>query len=99
VENEGPDGGSLIQATGRGGGEAAAADIMIGSDRAAAFVTLNRPQALNALTTSMRAAMARAYPVWARDPEIYAVVVSSASDRAFCAGGDLREITEWGKNR
>jgi enoyl-CoA hydratase len=47
----------------------------------------------------MRAAMARAFPRWARDPEIYAVVVSSASDRAFCAGGDVREITEWAKSR
>jgi enoyl-CoA hydratase len=72
---------------------------MIGADHAAALVTLNRPQVLNALTTAMRAAMAGAFPRWARDPEIYAVVISSASERAFCAGGDLREITEWGKNR
>jgi len=98
VEDEGADGAgaSLTQATGRNGDEA---DIMIGADHAAAFVTLNRPQALNALTTAMRAAMARAFPRWARDPEIYAVVVSSASERAFCAGGDVREITEWAKNR
>jgi len=98
VEDEGADGAgaSLTQATGRNGDRA---DIMIGADHAAAFVTLNRPQALNALTTAMRAAMARAFPRWARDPEIYAVVVSSASDRAFCAGGDVREITEWAKNR
>lgn len=98
MEDEGPYGASLTQATGRNGDEAAA-DIMIGADHAAAFVTLNRPQALNALTTAMRAAMARAFPRWARDPEIYAVVVSSASERAFCAGGDVREITEWAKNR
>ena len=47
----------------------------------------------------MRAAMARSFPPWIRDPEIYAVVISSASDRAFCAGGDLRELTDWGRNR
>ena len=99
MEDETPDGASLTQATGRSGDEAAAGDIMIGTDHAAALVTLNRPQALNALTTAMRAAMARAFPRWARDPEIYAVVVSSASERAFCAGGDLREMTEWGRNR
>jgi enoyl-CoA hydratase len=98
VEDEGPDGASPTQATGRSADEAAA-DIMVGADHAAAFVTLNRPQALNALTTAMRAAMARVFPRWARDPEIYAVVVSSASERAFCAGGDVREITEWAKNR
>jgi enoyl-CoA hydratase/carnithine racemase len=76
-----------------------AGDILIGTDRAAAFVTLNRPAALNALTTSMRAAMARAFPPWIRNPEIYAVVISSANDRAFCAGGDLHELTDWARNR
>ena len=47
----------------------------------------------------MRAAMAAAFPRWARDPQIYAVVIASASDRAFCAGGDVREMAEWGKSR
>jgi enoyl-CoA hydratase len=74
-------------------------DILIGADRAAALVTLNRPRALNALTTDMRAAMARAFPAWERDPEIYAVVISSTSERAFCAGGDLREMTDWARTR
>jgi enoyl-CoA hydratase len=80
-------------------GETGAGDIVIGTDRAAGLVTLNRPRALNALTTAMRAAMARAFPPWERDPEIYAVVVSSASERAFCAGGDLREMIDWGRTR
>jgi enoyl-CoA hydratase len=47
----------------------------------------------------MRAAMAEAFPRWARDPMIYAVVVRSASDRAFCAGGDIKETTRWGRSR
>jgi enoyl-CoA hydratase len=82
-----------------GDSKATADDIFIGTDRAAGRVTLNRPAALNALTTSMRAAMAQAFPRWARDPEIYAVVISSTSERAFCAGGDLREMTGWGRDR
>jgi enoyl-CoA hydratase len=73
-------------------------DILIGTDRATAFVTLNRPAVLNALTKSMRASMARAFPPWIRNPEIYAVVISSANNRAFCAGGDLRELTNWGRS-
>ena len=80
-------------------GEGAAGDVIIGTDRAAACVTLNRPSALNALTTPMRAAIAQAFPRWSRDPEVYAVVIQSTSDRAFCAGGDLREMADWGKNR
>ncbi|MBO0741385.1 MAG: enoyl-CoA hydratase/isomerase family protein [Hyphomicrobiaceae bacterium] len=74
-------------------------DILITTQGAAARVTLNRPQALNALTTAMRAAMASALSRWARDPEIYALIIASASARAFCAGGDLREMTEWGRSR
>jgi enoyl-CoA hydratase/carnithine racemase len=74
-------------------------EILIATDRAAARVSLNRQQALNALTTPMRAAMASAFPRWARDPEIYAVIIASANARAFCAGGDLREMTDWGRNR
>jgi enoyl-CoA hydratase len=74
-------------------------DILIGTDGAAGLVTLNRPAALNALTTTMRAAIAEAFPRWARDPQIYAVVIASASERAFCAGGDVKETTQWGRSR
>jgi enoyl-CoA hydratase/carnithine racemase len=103
VEDETLGGAGLaqarVQADGRTGDEAGVGDIVIGTNRAAGLVTLNRPRALNALTTAMRADIARAFPAWSRNPEIYAVVVASASERAFCAGGDLREMTEWGKNR
>ena len=85
---------------GRDNGPASAGgDILIGTDGAAGLVTLNRPAALNALTTTMRAAIAEAFPRWARDPQIYAVVVASASERAFCAGGDVKETTQWGRSR
>ena len=47
----------------------------------------------------MRAAIAEAVPRWGRDPQIYAVVIASASDRAFCAGGDIKETTQWGRSR
>lgn len=80
-------------------GRSGADDLVIGTNHAAGQITLNRPAALNALNTAMRTAMAAAFPRWARDPEIYAVVISSASDRAFCAGGDLREMVDWGRNR
>jgi enoyl-CoA hydratase len=85
---------------GRDNGPASAGgDILIGTDGAAGLVTLNRPAALNALTTTMRAAIAEAVPRWARDPQIYAVVIASASERAFCAGGDVKETTQWGRSR
>ena len=95
VEDATPRGASQEQLA---GGEAAASDILIGTDRAAGLVTLNRPAVLNALTLAMRADIARAFPTWGRNPEIYAVVIASTSERAFSAGGDLRELTGWGRD-
>lgn len=73
--------------------------VLIGAEGALGLVTLNRPRALNALTTAMRASIASAFAAWSRDPQIYAVVVRSAGGKAFCAGGDIREMAEWGKTR
>ena len=47
----------------------------------------------------MRARMAQAFAAWARDPQVYAAVIVSATDRAFCAGGDVREMVECGRSR
>jgi enoyl-CoA hydratase len=66
---------------------------------AAGVVTLDRPRALNALNTAMRAQIATAFAAWARDPQVYAAVIESATDRAFCAGGDVREMVDWGRTR
>ena len=75
------------------------AAISTNLEGAAGIVTLNRPRALNALTATMRAQIAAAFAAWARDPQVYAAVILSATDRAFCAGGDVREMVEWGKTR
>jgi enoyl-CoA hydratase len=53
---------------------------------------LNRPKALNALDLGMIRALATALAAWRDDPAVEAVVIDSASDRAFCAGGDIRAI-------
>ncbi|PLX39434.1 MAG: 3-hydroxyisobutyryl-CoA hydrolase [Hyphomicrobiales bacterium] len=60
------------------------------------FVTLNRPQALNALTHGMASALQAQLDEWRNDPEIGHVVVAGAGDKAFCAGGDIRHIYEQG---
>jgi len=62
-----------------------------------AVVTLNRPKALNALTLPMIRAFDPALKAWAHDPDVKAVVVRGAGDRAFCAGGDVRAAWEAGK--
>ena len=61
---------------------------------AVATITLDRPDALNALTIPMKErAAARRFRAIARDPAVRAVVLTGAG-RAFCAGQDLKERLE-----
>ncbi len=59
-------------------------------DGAVATITLNRPQARNALTAEMKDALLAALRRAAAGPEARAVVLTGAGE-AFCAGQDLRE--------
>jgi enoyl-CoA hydratase len=72
-------------------------DLAARIEGAAGVVTLDRPRALNALTSAMRAQIAGAFAAWSRDPQVYAALVVSATERAFCAGGDVREMVECGR--
>ncbi|MBN9590326.1 MAG: hypothetical protein BGN85_00620 [Alphaproteobacteria bacterium 64-11] len=58
------------------------------------LLTLNRPQALNALTPDMVAGIQEFLDEWAADPQIRAVAIRGAGDRAFCAGGDIRLVQQ-----
>lgn len=58
-----------------------------------ATVTLDRPDALNALTIPMKVELLAALKVLARDRTVRAVVLTGAG-RAFCAGQDLKERLE-----
>lgn len=58
---------------------------------------LNRPRALNAFDDDMRAVLAAEIPRTARNPDIYIGAFTSASDRAFCAGGDVRALVAMAK--
>jgi len=60
-------------------------------------ITLNRPTALNALTTEMCVAMTDALVAWQSDDAVKAVLVDGAGDRAFCAGGDVIMLHDSGK--
>jgi 2-(1,2-epoxy-1,2-dihydrophenyl)acetyl-CoA isomerase len=59
------------------------------TDRGVLVLTLNRPEALNALNAELRAALVAAFKAAARDAEVRAVVLTGAG-RGFCAGADLR---------
>ncbi|MEL6645139.1 MAG: enoyl-CoA hydratase [Pseudomonadota bacterium] len=60
---------------------------------AVARLTLNRPKALNALSEAMLTDLQTALNDLADDPAIRVIVIA-AEGRAFCAGHDLREMTE-----
>ncbi len=68
------------------------AEILFEERGAAGIVTLNRPQALNALSLRMLTALRAQLSTWAGEPAITRVVIRGAGERAFSAGGDLREI-------
>ncbi|GAB3570172.1 enoyl-CoA hydratase/isomerase family protein [Arthrobacter alkaliphilus] len=55
-------------------------------------ITLNRPQAVNALTAGMVHAMLEQLTAWADDDAVKTVLVHGAGDRGLCAGGDIVAI-------
>ncbi len=72
-------------------------EILTSAANGLARITLNRPQALHALTTHMCANMIQALLAWRDDESIRAVLLDHASGtRGFCAGGDIRMIAESG---
>jgi len=57
-----------------------------------AYVTLNRPQALNVYNIQMRDELYQALEAIKDDPDVKVAVFKGAGDRAFCAGADLTEF-------
>lgn len=71
-------------------------DILFEKRGAAGVITLNRPKALNAVSHAMVLALRAQLEQWASDDAITRVVIMSASDRAFSAGGDIRALYDLG---
>jgi enoyl-CoA hydratase len=72
-------------------------DLIVRGDGALRRITLNRPQALNAITLDMAVAMTALLREWQSDPKVGAVLIDGAGDRGFCAGGDIRALYEAAK--
>lgn len=56
-----------------------------------AIVTLNRPEAMNALSRDLRKDFVKVFAACAADPDIRAIILTG-SGKAFCAGFDLKEL-------
>jgi enoyl-CoA hydratase len=71
-------------------------EVLIRVEGAVGRITLNRPQALHALTTGMCQSMTEALLEWRRDPAVALVLLDHSGERGFCAGGDIRMLAESG---
>jgi enoyl-CoA hydratase/carnithine racemase len=58
------------------------------------FVTLNRPDKLNALSFGLVSELDDALTGWEEDDEIKAVIITGAGERAFSAGADIHEMAD-----
>lgn len=66
--------------------------ISVGIADSVATVTLNRPEAMNALSRALRAELFRVMTALDADDDVRAVVLTGAGTRAFTAGLDLKEL-------
>ena len=67
-------------------------DILIRKSGQIGHITLNRPQALNALTYQMCLDIEAALGDWADDDTVKMVLIDAAGEKAFCAGGDIQQM-------
>lgn len=67
-------------------------DVLIRKTGHTGRITLNRPDALNAVTLQMIRDIAAILPVWAEDDDIAMVIIDANGEKAFSAGGDIADI-------
>ncbi|MFB1297795.1 crotonase/enoyl-CoA hydratase family protein [Mycobacterium sp. pW049] len=56
-------------------------------------ITINRPEARNAINSSVSIALGDALEEAQQDPDIWVVVVTGSGDKSFCAGADLKALS------
>ncbi|NXI96621.1 HIBCH protein, partial [Psophia crepitans] len=73
------------------------AEVLLEKRGGAGIITLNRPKALNALNLSMIQQIYPQIKTWEQDPETFLIIIKGTGGKAFCAGGDIKAITDAGK--
>ncbi|MFT9816611.1 enoyl-CoA hydratase/isomerase family protein [Lysinibacillus sp. NPDC056185] len=64
------------------------------SDGGAAIITLNRPKALNSLSTQMLKPIGEKLKEWQANDQIHLIILRGAGEKGFCAGGDIKTLYE-----
>jgi enoyl-CoA hydratase len=59
-----------------------------------AFITINRPQAMNALSNALVEEFDKAFDLVEQDDEIRALIITGAGEKAFMAGADINELND-----
>nr|XP_002712386.1 3-hydroxyisobutyryl-CoA hydrolase, mitochondrial isoform X1 [Oryctolagus cuniculus] len=75
----------------------AVGDVLLERKGCAGVITLNRPKFLNALSFSMVRQIYPQLKKWEQDPETFLILIKGAGEKAFCAGGDIKVISEAAK--
>jgi enoyl-CoA hydratase/carnithine racemase len=78
--------------------------VEVGLDGHVATVSLNRPEALNAISGAVADELAGAVLQAAAQPDVWVMVLAAAGEKAFCVGADLKERNRlddrgWMRNR
>ncbi|KAF6361546.1 3-hydroxyisobutyryl-CoA hydrolase [Rhinolophus ferrumequinum] len=75
----------------------AAGEVLLERKGCAGVITLNRPKFLNALNLSMVRQIYPQLKKWEQDPETFLIIIKGVGGKAFCAGGDIRAVSEAAK--
>ncbi|GGY45304.1 enoyl-CoA hydratase [Bacterioplanes sanyensis] len=67
-------------------------ELSCGKSYRIGVLTLNKAKAMNAVDLAMVGMIGEALERWQKDDRIVAVVMRGAGDKAFCAGGDIRQL-------
>ena len=73
------------------------ADLITRIDGKAGRITLNRPKALNALSYEMVLGIEKILNNWRGDEAVELVIIDAVGEKAFCAGGDVRQVSSSGQ--
>jgi enoyl-CoA hydratase len=66
--------------------------LLVAREGAVAILTMNRPEAMNALSLDLRIRLAEAFRSLGADETVRAIILTGAGERAFTAGLDLKEV-------